>query len=195
MKRTRVEVLLIVLTALALSAGVVAGLVYARLPGSTGTKGEPAGPTPPMLPPGASGERSLADELQLSQDQRVQMRDIWEGVRDKVHRAFDEAEDLQRQRDDRIISMLSDEQKTRFEKLSQEFADRYDQLAAQRDEAFNTAVEKTKKLLNDEQRKKYEEILKTHVRPAPPPMSGRGARSGRKTVVVPANPATTQPGK
>lgn len=189
MRKSRVEVLLIVLTVLALCAGVVAGLVYARLPGSMPLKTDNT-PPPPMLPPDGAGERSLADELQLSPEQRVQMRDIWEGVREKVHQAFDAAQALERQRDERIVAMLSEEQKATFQKLSEEFARRYDELARQRDEAFNSAVEKTKKLLSDEQRKKYEQILKTHVRPAAP----TSARD-RKIVIVSPNPATSQPGK
>ncbi len=190
MRKSRVEVLLIGLTALALCAGVVAGIVYARLPAGSIVKTDNS-PPPPMLPPDGPGERSLADELQLTPEQRVQMRGIWEGVRDKVHRAFDEAQDLQRQRDERIAAMLNDEQKARFQKLSQEFADRYDQLAKERNEAFDSAVDKTKKLLNEEQRKKYEQILKTHVRPVPP----SDARTRKMIVPSPADPATSQPGK
>jgi Spy/CpxP family protein refolding chaperone len=191
-RKSRVEALLIGLTVLALCAGVVAGIVYARLP-SAGSAVKPDNtPPPPMLPPDGPGEKSLADELQLTAEQRVQMRDIWEGVRDKVHQAFDEAQDLQRQRDERIVALLStDEQKAKFQKLSQEFADRYDQLAKDRDEAFNSAVEKTKKLLTDEQRKKYEQILKTHVRPGPP----ADARGRKMIIASPPNPATSQPVK
>ena len=190
MRKSRVEALLIGLTVLALCAGVVAGIVYARLP-SSAVKTDNT-PPPPMLPPDGPGEKSLADELQLSPEQRVQMRDIWEGVRDKVHQAFDEAQDLQRQRDERIVALLTtDEQKARFQKLSQEFADRYDQLAKDRDQAFNSAVDKTKKLLNEEQRKKYDQILKTHVRPGPPP----DARARKMIIASPPNPATSQPGQ
>jgi Spy/CpxP family protein refolding chaperone len=183
-KKTRVEALLIVLTVLALSAGVVAGLVAARLPASSAGKGENAPPPPPM-PPGPT-EKSLADELQLNPDQREQMRGIWEGVRDKVHKAFDEAQDLQRQRDERFAAILTtDEQRAQFQKISKEFADRYDQLARDRDEAFNSAVEKTRKLLNETQRKKYEEILKSHVRPGPP-----GAGGGKMFIAPGAAPST-----
>ena len=188
MKRTRVEAMLIVLTVLALSAGVVSGLVAARLPGTAGGKSDNA-PQPPPMPPAT--EKSLADELQLTPDQREQMRGIWEGVREQVHKAFDDAQDLQRQRDERIVAMLSDEQKAQFQKMSREFADRYDQLARERDEAFNSAVEKTKKLLNESQRKKYEEILRTHVRPGPP----GGATPSAKMFSAPAASPSTRPAK
>ena len=186
MKRTRIEILLVLLTVLALSAGVVAGLVAARLPASSAEK--PANVLPPIAP--GPIERSLAKELQLTADQRDQMRSIWEGVRDKVHHAFDEAEDLGRQRDQRLVALLNEEQKTQFERISREFAEKYDRLARERDDAFNGAVEKTKKILTEPQRKKYEEILRTHVRPGAP-----GGATGK--LVVPSTdsvvPAASQP--
>jgi Spy/CpxP family protein refolding chaperone len=189
-KRTRIEILLVVLTVMALSAGVVAGLVAARLPAATSAA--KSDNVPPPIPPGPM-EKSLAEELQLTADQREQMRAIWEGVRDKVHQAFDEAQDLGRQRDQRLVAILSDEQKAQFEKISKEFAEKYNQLARERDDAFNGAVEKTKKLLNETQRKKYEEILKTHVRPGSP--GGAGAGGGKMIIAspVPTVPAASQP--
>ena len=188
MKKTRVEILLVVLTVLAASAGVVAGLVAARLPASSARTSN----VPPPLPPGPM-EKSLADELGLSADQREQMRGIWEGVRDKVHQAFDEAQDLSRQRDERLVAILTtDEQKAQFAKITKEFDEKYNRLARERDEAFNSAVERTKKLLDETQRKKYEEILKTHVRPGSP-----GGPGGKMFVVpsVSSVPASTQPVK
>jgi uncharacterized membrane protein len=166
-RKGRIVILLISLTVLALSAGVVAGLVAARLPGSSAS-GDGAPPPPPMPP-----EQSLAEQLQLSPDQRESMRGIWEGVREKVHKTFEDADSLQQERDQAVVALLNDEQKAKFEKISNDFANRYTDLLSQRDKLFDKAVENTKKLLNDEQRKKYEEILKSHVRPGPP-MAGHG---------------------
>jgi len=164
---------------------VVAGLLASRLPASSSGKNDSAPPAPP-LPPGGSLEKSLAEELQLSADQREQMRGIWEGVRDRMHQAFDEANDLQRQRDERLVGILSsDEQRAQFAKISKEFAEKYNQLARERDEAFNAAVEKTKKLLSDEQRTKYEQILKRNVRPGSP-----GGPGGKIFVAPPGSPVS-----
>ena len=88
MRKSRMGTLLIGLTALALSAGVVAGMLVARFPGSNQVQ------TPSLVPP-PGYERSLADELALDPAQREQMRMIWEGVRGNVHRAFEEARKLQ----------------------------------------------------------------------------------------------------
>ena len=156
MRRTRIEILLIGLTVVALSAGVVAGVLASRMPGSQSA-------------PGAE-QTPLAAELNLTPEQQAQMKEIWEGVRGRVHQSFEEAQKLQKQRDDALVAILNDQQKAEFEKISKNFADRFDQIASGRDRSFQEAVEKTKKLLNDEQRKKYDEILKNRVQPGP----GRG---------------------
>jgi Spy/CpxP family protein refolding chaperone len=156
MRRARIEILLIGLTVVALSAGVVAGVLASRLP----TSQPPVGPE----------QTPLAAELNLSPEQQAQMKEIWEGVRSHVHQSFDEAQKLQKQRDDALVAILSDQQKAQFEKISKDFAGRFDRISSDRDRSFREAVEKTKKLLNDEQRKKYDEILKNRVQPGP----GRG---------------------
>ena len=150
MKRTRIEILLIGLTVLALSAGVVAGMLATRLPVTTTA----AGPGP--------GD-ALCDQLQLDAHQREQMREIWEGVKSKARDSYNDAQDLQHQRDQAILGMLSDEQKAKFEKLSKDFADRYASLADARKKIFDEAVEKTRKMLTDQQRKQYDEILRDRM--------------------------------
>lgn len=177
MKRSRLEILLIVVAVLALSAGVVAGLLAARIPAANGS--------PPALAipgPGAM-ERSLGEELGLSPDQREKMREIWEGVHGQVQQTFEHAQALEKQRDEALVAMLNDEQKAKFQSISKSFADRYDELSRQRNEIFEKAVAQTDKLLDEKQKQKYHDILKTHVRPEPP---------GPRTFTAPASrePAT-----
>src|SRR4051794_10862870 len=180
MRKTRIEILLISLTVLALGAGLAAGLLAARLPtaSSPGPGSSPNGsasvdssnPAPAPTP----GERTpLVEELQLSPEQRDQMRDIWESTRGRVHQTFDDAQRLQKDRDDALVALLNDEQKARFQKISQEYADRFEALTKKRDTAFEEAVEKTRAILNDTQRQKYDELLRRHVGP-----DGPGTRRG-----------------
>ena len=96
------------------------------------------------------------------------MRQIWEGVRGKVHKTFDDAQNLQKERDEALVALLNDEQRVKFAKISQDYANRFNALTKKRDATFEEAVEKTKKILDTQQRAKYEEILKTHVRRGPP---------------------------
>jgi Spy/CpxP family protein refolding chaperone len=174
MRKTRIEILLISLTVLALGAGLAAGLLAARLPtASSGTSGD----TVTGVGSGATNQPaehgSLIDELGLTAQQRDQMREIWEGTRGRVHQVFEDAQQLQKDRDDAIVALLNDEQKAKFERISKDYADRFGALQKKRDQAFEDAVEKTKSILNDVQRQKYEQILRRHVGP-----DGPGTRRG-----------------
>ncbi|MEA2736196.1 MAG: hypothetical protein QOE14_2647 [Humisphaera sp.] len=167
MRKKRIEILLIAVATLAMSAGVVAGLLASRLPSAAGPRSATT-TTQPAVPPPASFERTLADELQLRSDQRDHMREIWEGVRGKVHATFDSAQNLQKERDEALVALLNDEQRVKFAKISKDYATRFDALTKLRDTTFEEAVKKTKEMLDPEQRSKYEEILRTHVRRGPP---------------------------
>src|SRR5262245_57415658 len=187
MNTRRLQILLIGVPVLALCAGLAAGLLTSHLPpvsGSDATGSPPlAQPPPPML-----DRTALVEELQLTPEQRDQMREIWEGVRVKVHQTFEDAQQIQKQRDDALVAILTEEQKAQFERISHDYADRFDKLTRARDQAFADAVERTKKVLNDEQRRKYEQILKDHV--GPERVSAAGI--GRSPSPVPGPLPTTQ---
>jgi Spy/CpxP family protein refolding chaperone len=147
MRKSRTGVFLIGLTVLALSAGVVAGMLVARLPAAPAEN-------PVILPP--AFERSLGDTLGLNKDQREEMRTIWEGVRGNVHRIFDEAQQLQdRQLDELAGLMKTPEEKEAFATIAKKYADRYAQLKQERQRLFDDAVSQTNKILTPEQQKKY----------------------------------------
>lgn len=146
------QFLLVAVTVLALGAGLTAGLLSARLPNA-----HPGVPDPNV-------ERTLlVEQLDLTPDQQAKMKQIWEATRSEALRAYDEAQKLQKTRDDRIFSLLNDEQKAQFAQLSKEFKDRYDELQLKRDKAFSEAVKQTRALLNETQQQKYDQILRTHV--------------------------------
>jgi Spy/CpxP family protein refolding chaperone len=161
MRRTRIEFLLVGLTVLALSAGVVAGMLASRLPaGGTSTE------TPPPSP------MALSDELQLTPDQREQMRQIWEPVRSQVHARFTEADDLQRQRDQALVALLNDEQKAKFEKISKQFADKFAAINESREKTFQSAVDRTLAILDETQRAKYQSIIRDRFPHLPTTQTG-----------------------
>src|SRR4051794_36584023 len=164
MRKSRTGMLLVGLTVLALSAGVVAGMLAARLPAST-SGGSNAG-----LPPPAGYERSLADELALDTGQREHMRMIWEGVRGQAHRAFDEARELEHKQLVELGELMkTPEQQEAFKQITKKYADRYDELARERNRQFDDAVDQTNRILKPEQQKKYAEIReKLHQATKPP---------------------------
>jgi Spy/CpxP family protein refolding chaperone len=147
-KTNRFEMILVVVTVLALGAGLMAGLLSSRLPSQT-TEDNTVSP--------------LAAELELSPLQRDQMKEIWEAAQAKVVRAFNDAQALQKSRDEEIIQMLSEEQKARFADLAKKYADRYTHLQDSREKVLKEAVENTKNLLNDKQKAKYQEILNARL--------------------------------
>jgi hypothetical protein len=118
------------------------------------------------------------------------MRTIWEAVRQRVHQTFDDAQQLQKQRDDSLVALLDDKQKSQFEQISKDYSDRFAQLTRQREQMFQDAVRETKELLSDEQRQKYDQILRTRVPPGSV-AGGPGLGPPAPTIVLPTTASTT----
>jgi Spy/CpxP family protein refolding chaperone len=154
MSSGRKQLLLVALTLLPIGAGIVAGMVAARMPGHSKDNE-------------AADVRTdgLSEQLGLSDEQAQQMRTIWESVREQVRTSYTDAEQLQHSRDEELVGLLNQEQKAKFEKISRTYSDKFAQLRKKRDQSFASAVEQTRNLLSEEQRQKYDEILRTHVRP------------------------------
>ena len=140
--------ILIVMFALALGAGVVAGKLSSRI-------------TPAEVP--TARRSNLPDALSLSEDQRVKMQTIWEGVRETSHRCLAEAQKAQREQDEALMAMLTDEQKNQYAKLNQQTEGKIAVLDARRKVAFSKAVDDTNAILNETQRKIYGQIIKDRI--------------------------------
>jgi hypothetical protein len=144
MKISRATVALFGVSMLAMVAGVVTGTLGARVSAS---------------PANASGGSSLSQELGLSSDQRDQMQRIWEKVRTTAHQCQEQAQQLQKQRDDSVFALLTDEQKAKYTQITTECVGKVQALNAQREAAFSTAVAQTKSMLNESQRQAYEQLI------------------------------------
>jgi Spy/CpxP family protein refolding chaperone len=144
----------------ALIAGATAGIFASRVgPLARGERRAGDGP----------GPGHLADQLDLSDDQRDRMREIWEVARDQSRRYVSDLERLQKGRDQELVDLLNDQQKAQYETIAKKYADQFVNLATKRDETFQAAVEKTKGILNPQQREKYEKLLSERGGPPPPP--------------------------
>ena len=133
----------------------------------------------------------LERRLDLTPDQREQMRQIWSGVmRRSGRQQREQREALRRERDEAVQALLTEEQKKQYEEAMQTYARKSEALAAERRKAFDEAVERTKQILTEPQREKYEELLKQRAgwsrrrghpgrggggpeAPPPPPHGGR----------------------
>ena len=149
MRATKITLILIIMCGVALGAGVVAGKLTTRTPA----------PLVPIVSPGAG----LTDELALTSEQREQMRQIWESVRDTAETCSRQAQTAEKQMQAELIGMLTDEQKARYEKLSNGTKAKIDSLNAYRQHAFKDAVDRTLQILKPDQRKAYEQIVKNRI--------------------------------
>lgn len=143
---------LIVFTVFALALG--AGLVAGKLDWTSTS----AGPPRPV-------SSALAAQLDLTPVQCEQIRGIWEPLRQSARASYDQARRLERQRDMALESILTAEQKEKYGKIKHDYDDRVLELQARRDTAFRDAVERTRQLLSDPQRRKYEELIKDRLNP------------------------------
>jgi hypothetical protein len=141
---------------LALGAGLAAGVLGNRLIGrSVVSSGGATGVE-------TSGS-SLSQELGLSSDQRDRMQQIWETVRDTGHDCQTKAQQLQKQRDDAVFAMLTDEQKAKYTQVTTECFGKIAQLNSTREAAFSKAVKETESILTDSQKKVYEQLIQARV--------------------------------
>jgi Spy/CpxP family protein refolding chaperone len=151
MKRSR-QVFLIT-AVLVLCAGVVVGRLTARLS---------VEPSPPQAghPPSW-----LADQLDLSAEQRQQMDAIWAAAITQMHNSGREQHDLDRQRDDAIRALLSSDQEMMYDEINDTYRSERQQLEKERDALIKSAEERSRALLTDAQKAKWDTL--------PKPMHGR----------------------
>ena len=67
---------------------------------------------------------------------------------------------LQKERDDAINRLFTSEQKAEYDHIQAEYAAKSSNLGKERQQLIDGAVEQVKRVLNDTQRQKYEQMLK-----------------------------------
>jgi hypothetical protein len=133
-------------------------------------------------PRDGSGDRGptgwLTAVLKLSPDQQEKMKQIWSQAAHEGRRERDERRQaLKRERDDSVKKLMAESgRKADFDQINETLAKGLTELDEEWKAKFQAAVEKTKSILDENQRKKYEEILSHHV---PGPGGGpNGAQPG-----------------
>jgi Spy/CpxP family protein refolding chaperone len=107
----------------------------------------------------------LTEVLKLTPEQQAQMHDIWDDPARQGRREQDERRQLLRKaRDESVTKLLTETgKKDEFDRINADFAKGNQALDAEWRGRFVAAVERTKAILTDEQRKKYEEIMSRHA--------------------------------
>jgi Spy/CpxP family protein refolding chaperone len=158
---TRVVVILGFLVAF--SAGLVVGLNVRREPvtvAGTTTKAVDR-----RVGPGGPGG-FLATHLNLSPEQRQAMDKIWSEFGGRMRWEQDKKRHQCRdERDEAIAALVRPADYDKYDQILKNYTDRLADLDKQAKASFEKAVEDTKKILNPEQREKYERFLKQHEGP------------------------------
>ncbi len=103
----------------------------------------------------------LAQELDLNTEQEKKIKEIWTAVVQKTGSTPDEEKiKIAAERDRKVLEILNPEQVPDYSKIQEEFGNNIKSLANDRKTAISGAVEQTKKILTEEQRIKYETLLK-----------------------------------
>ena len=163
--------IIVIAFVLALAGGVAAGMLGVRMSSH-------------QVPASTSAAPALAAQLQLTGDQQQQIRTIWEHVQQVASESTEEAKSLDRTRQNKLLELLTDEQKERFKPIDQEYRNGYVALMARRERVMGDAIEQTRQLLTDSQRKKYDALLAER--------KGRN-HGGGGGIMAPLKPTATGP--
>jgi hypothetical protein len=99
-------------------------------------------------------------ELGLTHEQSAQMRAIWSEVAMRGGPNQEEIRNkLRQQRDEQMLALVPEPDRAQYEKVQEDFRQNMAKLDQEFRNAYDQAVEKTKKILNPEQLAIYERIL------------------------------------
>jgi hypothetical protein len=107
-------------------------------------------------------ESWLSRELNLRPEQVEKMRDIWGSLARDASQQQEEArkrDALKQWRDEAIRQLIPADRRSELDKIQDQYSVKLNELADQRRQSFELAEAKTKAILNDEQKVKYEAIL------------------------------------
>jgi hypothetical protein len=156
---------------LMLLAGVVLGRLWGRLPERIG----PAGSPPSWL----------ADQLDLNHEQRQQMDAIWAETRKKMGDGMKARHDLDKQRDQAIVNLLTPAQKANYDRINQDFRRKRDDLDRKREAMIHDAEVRSRALLNAEQIKTWDTVTQQW-------RHRRGGRRGPPSATRPTSRPTVE---
>ena len=146
--------LILFAAAVVFAAGALVGMVGQRAVGKTAD-----------VPNQFSGRSRITEELKLNPEQQRKIAEIWSAAVVKAGPPPTErVRTLEKDREQAILDLLSDSQKTKYNQIITEYRRQIDTLHQPARAAFTEAEELTKPLLDSTQRAKYEEILKRRHR-------------------------------
>jgi uncharacterized membrane protein len=182
---TRSRLLFFVTVVLVFAAGIVLGRMSVVIPLRPAAT---TGPSPSWL----------ADQLNLSADQRKRMDAIWSDVKQQRGNQFESRRALDHQRDQAIRQLLSDTQQTAYDMILSDYRARRQQADREMEKLIHDAEDRSRALLDDSQKKIWDRMTREmreheHEHEHGPrwPSSPRGPTTWPATPPAPA-PATAR---
>jgi hypothetical protein len=141
---TRTKWIILVACVLSMGAGVEVGMLRART----------------QSPPAGSKASMLIEELQLTPQQQQEMEKIWKELVSTRGREFaEQMRKLQEQREAAIAGLLDEGQTQKYQEINLAFMEKAKDLWKRAEQEFNAAAEKTRLLLNETQRERYDVMM------------------------------------
>jgi Spy/CpxP family protein refolding chaperone len=135
---------------------------------------------PAAKPPDTQPASIIGKELNLTPEQREQMKKIWEPVGHHPEPA--EYKDADRQRDESIRALMSEDQRAQYELIIHDHDTKIAALRAEHETAMRTAEAESRAILTEAQQKTFDQMIKEHGhRHGPPGMHRGGKRNGPET--------------
>jgi Spy/CpxP family protein refolding chaperone len=126
--------------------------------------------------PAKAAQDHWLSELNLTTEQREQIKTFWTDAMKNSNwqTQREKREAAQKQREEELNALITPDQKPRYDEIQGNYQKQLDVLSQESRKAKDEAYEKTKAILNDEQRVAYEEMRKKR-------MEGRGRSRGDAT--------------
>lgn len=144
----RIKSILIIAFLVVFAAGLMVGMVRGR---STATAVINAHPDRASF---------LTAQLNLTPDQEEKMHKIWSEVMKNGPGGGQHVGELDKERDDAIRAMLSEDQKSRYDQIVHEYRAKADAMRAEMHRRIDEAERRTREILTDSQRVKFDEITR-----------------------------------
>jgi Spy/CpxP family protein refolding chaperone len=104
----------------------------------------------------------IAEQLALTPQQRQQMDDIWAKAGQQISKTWDLRRQLDRDRDQAIVALLSDQQKAQYDALLRDFRAKRSELDKQRDQLRHDAEAQSRALLDPNQQRVWDTLQQSH---------------------------------
>jgi|GEM_PF-742917 len=172
---THSNLVLVSTALLVMGAGVMVGRLSTQLearivPAEPATRPEFSRPQRQGNSTRGSPPSWLADQLNLTAEQRQKMDLVWADTQKQIDKMFQSRPELERAREQAIHDLLTEDQRKAYDKINEDFRNKRDDSFKARTKLVQDASDQSRALLDDIQKAKYDLLAQQMERRS----SGRG---------------------